>query len=128
MKTITGNNESNLLNLFNPHAEIMDKHDSSFAEKSLEFFERAIEEANKGMIYSAIDTARDALVMTKYSRQYVAPYVHGFLAQLLLETAHKGAAAFHAEMAIAKLNPENSDFREDKKYYTSLLSTIRHAA
>jgi hypothetical protein len=115
----------------NPHLQfpqstlIPKKHRSQFGMQAVLLFEKAIDEANRGLVYSAADTARDALVLSKYTSVYIQPYIHGLLAQLLLDLKRHGAAAFHAEMAIARLNSRQQDYSTDNAYYTELLRIIK---
>ena len=104
--------------------DVTEIYGHSFAETAAVFFERAIEESNKGLTHSAIETASFALKLADYSNDYVAVYINSFLAQHYLEVREFHMAISHCLNAIELLDEQHEDYREDHSYLQALQNTI----
>ena len=99
-----------------------------FSRQAAIYFERAINESNKGLAHSAIDTARFALQLANIAQDYLAVYINGFLAHRLLASNQCKAAYEHVKEALDGLAKDDEHFEEDLSYYLTLQSRILNAA
>lgn len=87
-------------------------------------FELAIETVNKGYKLKAIEIAREALIFAKQSNDYLALYIHGFLAVLHIDLQKTSTARIHIYNAMNRLNPKHYSAESDKQYLHALLNKI----
>ena len=108
--------------------QVADTEGDHFARQAALFFERAINEQNKGLNHSSVETARFALQLANVAQDYIAVYINGFLAHKMLAAGQQGAAYQHVRAALDGLDNNDDDFKDDLSYYLSLQSQILHAA
>ncbi|PSR04417.1 MAG: hypothetical protein BRD50_03705 [Bacteroidetes bacterium SW_11_45_7] len=108
--------------------QVKETEGEHFSRQSAIFFERAINECNKGLNHSSIETARFALQLANVAGDYLAVYVNGFLAHRLLANHQYRAAYQHVKAALDGLDKRNRHFQEDLSYYLTLQSQILEAA
>ena len=87
-------------------------------------FELAIETANKSYKLKAMEIAREALIFAKQSNDYLAVYIHGFLAVLNIDLQKTSTARIHIYNAMNRLNPKHYSAVSDKQYLEALLNKI----
>ena len=87
-------------------------------------FELAIETANKGYKLKAMEIAREALIFAKQRKDYLAVYIHGFLAVLNIDLNKTSTARIHIYNAMNRLDNNHFSAASDKKYLGALLNKI----
>ena len=87
-------------------------------------FELAIETANKGYKLKAMEIAREALIFAKQRKDYLAVYIHGFLAVLNMDLNKTSTARIHIYNAMNRLDNMHFSIESDKKYLGALLNKI----
>ncbi len=87
-------------------------------------FEFAIETANKGYKLKAMEIARESLIFAKQSNDYLAVYIHGFLAVLLIDLHKTSTARIHIYNAMNRLDNNHFSVTSDKKYLGALLNKV----
>ena len=87
-------------------------------------FELAIETANKSYKLKAMEIAREALIFAKQSNDYLAVYIHGFLAVLNIDLQKTSTARIHIYNAMNRLNDKHYSAVSDKQYLEALLNKI----
>lgn len=90
-------------------------------------FEMALEFANNGFKLKAMETAREALIFAKQSNNYVAVYIHSFLAVLNVDFRNFSSARIHCYNANNRLDKGHYSFEADKAYIDALLKKISTA-
>ena len=89
-----------------------------------QLFEMAIEKANKGDNESAEKIARDALIAANQNNEYIAVYIHGFLAVLCMEKKRFTSARIHIYNAQNKLDKRHYSYTTDVEYFEAILKKI----
>ena len=87
-------------------------------------FEMAIEFANTGYKLKAMETAREALIFAKQSNDYVAVYIHSFLAVVSIDFRQFSNARIHCYNANNLLKKGHFSYETDKRYINALLRQI----
>lgn len=87
-------------------------------------FQLAIESANQGLKLKAMDIAREALIFAKQKNDYIAVYIHSFLAVLSLELNKVSHAKIHVFNALNRLESKHYSFDTDKTYLHALHKKI----
>jgi len=87
-------------------------------------FELAIETANKGYKLKAMEIAREALIFAKQRKDYLAVYIHGFLAVLNIDFNKTSTARIHIYNAMNRLDKNHFSVVSDKKYLGALLNKV----
>jgi cobalamin biosynthesis protein CbiD len=93
-------------------------------EKAARIFNQAKTAYEKGHRYYAMQTARYALHVARKSGEYCKAYLYGFLAMLKWELGQYKLAAYYCRQAMQSLWSYHADYRNDKKYYESMLKAI----
>lgn len=104
--------------------QVKETEGEHFSRQAAIFFERAINECNKGLNHSSIETARFALQLANVVEDYLAVYINGFIAHKMLANGQYRAAYEHVKAALDGLNKNDRHFREDLSYYLNLQSEI----
>lgn len=89
-------------------------------------FEMAIEFANTGYKLKAMETAREALIFAKQANDYVAVYIHSFLAVIHMDFKNFSNARIHCYNANNRLDKTHFSFNTDKIYIDALLKKIAY--
>jgi len=87
-------------------------------------FELAIETANEGYKLKAMEIAREALIFAKQKNDYIAVYIHGFLAVLCIDFLKTSSARIHIYNAMNRLNTKHFSYVSDHAYLTALLNKL----
>lgn len=89
-----------------------------------QLFEYAIEQANQGYHFKALEIAREALISAKKENMYLAIYIHSFMAALSLDFMQYGNARIHIYNAMNRLNKNHFNYNTDKGYLEALLRKV----
>jgi hypothetical protein len=89
-------------------------------------FEMAIEKANGGKKQKAAQIAREALVAAKQNNDYIAVYIHGFLAVLCMEDKQFTSARIHIYNAQNRLDKRHYSYHTDLEYFEAILRKLNH--
>jgi hypothetical protein len=95
-----------------------------YHQKIERFFERAINEFNKGHIYNAMQTAKYALHIARRFDSGLKSRLCGFIAQIKLDLNQFELAEYYCLQAIQYLNKKGETYHEDKKYFSLLLRQV----
>jgi hypothetical protein len=90
-------------------------------------FELAIETANAGYKLKAMEMAREALIFAKQNNEYLAVYIHSFLAVISLDFMKYSNARIHIYNAMHGLDKNHFSYNTDKEYMETLLKAIEKA-
>ena len=92
------------------------------------YFERAIEQANVGLLHLAVDTAREALIFAKRRNHPLVPRIHRLLAFLLMDLGQAEQAKLHTWYAIRALRSTSVDYHIEREMLELLLERIKRMA
>lgn len=90
-------------------------------------FELAIETANAGYKLKGMELAREALIFAKQKNEYLAVYIHSFLAVISLDFMKYSNARIHIYNAMNILDKNHFSYKTDKEYMETLLKVIEKA-
>lgn len=89
-----------------------------------QLFEMAIDKANSGNKEKAISIAREALMAAKQNNDYIAVYIHGFLAVLCMDEKQFTSARIHIYNAQNRLDNRHYSYYTDLEYFEAILSKL----
>lgn len=90
-------------------------------------FELAIDTANAGYKLKAMEIARETLIFSKQKNEYLAVYIHCFMAALCLEFKQYNNARIHVYNALNRIESKHYSYLTDKEYAETLLKVIEKA-
>jgi len=105
--------------------QIVEKFGEQYFEQAEIFFERAMAQAKQGLLHSAISDGRFALDLSYYSNDKSGiQYLIGFLSQLHCDLGQIKQSKAYYELGLKLLDPESTDFEDDKEMYRKLKEHI----
>lgn len=104
--------------------QIVEEFGKANLKQTMLFFERAVAQANKDLLYSAIADAQTAYTFSQFQDEYRIVYIIGFLSQLHIDTDDFKKARRYCELGYKMLEPEDSDYAGDKAKFDELKELI----
>jgi len=104
--------------------QIIEEFGNANLEQTMLFFERAVAQANKDLLYSAIADAQTAYTFSQFNDEYRIVYLIGFLSQLHIDTEDFKTARKYCELGYKMLDPDDSDYVDDKAKFDELKDII----
>ncbi len=105
--------------------QIVNKFGEQYFEQAEIFFDRAMAQAKQGLLHSAIADGKFALELTQYSNDNRGiQYLIGFLSQLHCDLGQISKSKAYYELGLKLLDPEASDYEDDKEMYRGLKELI----
>jgi tetratricopeptide (TPR) repeat protein len=106
-------------------AQIVTKFGALYFEQAAIFFERAMAEANQGLLQSAIADGKFALELSNYSNDKAGiEYLIGFLSKIHCDLGKINKAIAYYELGLRLLDPKASEYEESKEMYRKLKEQI----
>ncbi|MBP8878325.1 MAG: hypothetical protein KBG86_09785, partial [Flavobacteriales bacterium] len=93
-------------------------------EQTMLFFERAVAQANKDLMHSAIADAQTAYTFAQFNDEYRIVYLIGFLSQLHIDTEDFKKARAYCELGYKMLDTDDTDYADDKAKFDELKEII----
>jgi hypothetical protein len=93
-------------------------------EQTMLFFERAVSQANKNLLFSAIADAQTAYAFSQFNDEYRIVYLIGFLSQLHIDTEDFKKARMYCELGYKMLDHDDTDYADDKAKFDELKEII----
>ena len=104
--------------------QIIKEYGEQNLDQTILFFERAVAQANKDLLYSAIADAKTAYTFGQFNNEYRIVYLVGFLSQLHIDTEDFGKARAYCELGYKMLDPNDPDYADDKAKFDELKEII----
>jgi hypothetical protein len=111
---------------FSFKAQTISKLGNVFKAQADLFFERAIHDAENGLLYSAVSDARFALELSQYAKDigYEMIYMFGFLTQISLDVNNIIQAKYYYNLGEKMLDKNDINYESDKKAFAQLKEMI----
>lgn len=105
--------------------QIVEKFGEQYFEQAEIFFERAMAQAEQGLIHSAIADGKFALELSEYSNDKSGvEFLLGFIAQLHCDLGKINKALAYYELGLKMLDPEGENYEDDKEMFRRLKEHI----
>jgi len=105
--------------------QIVDKFGEHYFNQTELFFERAIAQAEQGLIFSAIADGKFALELSNYSNDKSGiQYLVGFISQLHCDLGQITKSKSYYELGIKLLDEKATDYEDDKEMFRRLKELI----
>ena len=104
--------------------QIVEEYGEQNLEQTILFFERAVAQANKKLLHSAIADAQTAYTFSQFNYEYRIVYLIGFLSQLHIDTEDFRKARAYCELGYKMLDPDDTDYADDKAKFDELKEII----
>jgi tetratricopeptide (TPR) repeat protein len=105
--------------------QIIDKFGKQYFDQAEIFFERAVAQAEQGLLQSAIADGKFALELSSYSKDKSGiQYLIGFLAQLNCDLGQINLALTYYELGLKLLDNEAAEYADDLEMYKKLKEHI----
>ena len=104
--------------------QIINEFGKANLEQTILFFERAVSQARKELLYSAIADAQTAYTFAQFNDEYRIVYLIGFLSQLHIDTNNFIQAKSYCELGFKMLDPTDIDYEDDKAKFDELKELI----
>ncbi len=105
--------------------QIVNKFGEQYFNQAEIFFERAMAQAEQGLLYSAIADGKFALDLSNYSNDKSGiQYLIGFLSQLHCDLGQISKSKTYYELGIRLLDPNDKEYEDDKQLFQNLKEHI----
>ena len=105
--------------------EIINKFGSHYYDQTEIFFERAMAQAQKGLLHSAIAHGKFALELTQFSNDNTGIiYLLGFLSQLHCDLGQIKKSLAYYDLGIKLLDPVDKNYENDGQLFKNLKELI----
>lgn len=105
--------------------EIFEKFGEQYFEQAELFFERAVAQAEKGLLLSAISDGKFAIELSNYSKDKTGlTDIIGFISQLHCDLGQISKSIAYYELGLKLLDPESEYYESDKESYRKLKEHI----
>ena len=105
--------------------QIVAKFGEQYFDQAEIFFERAMAQAEQGLIQSAIADGKFALDLSNYSNDKTGiQYLIGFISQLHCDLGQISKSKAYYELGLKLLDSEAIDYEDDKEMYKRLKEHI----
>jgi len=104
--------------------QIVEEFGKPNLEQTILFFERAVAQAKKDLLYSAIADAQTAYTFSQFNDEYRIIYLIGFLSQLHIDTEDFKKARAYCELGYKMLDTDDTDYADDKAKFDELKEII----
>lgn len=105
--------------------QIIEKFGEQYFEQTEIFFERAMAQAEKELLYSAIADGKFALDLINYSDDKTGiHYLIGFISQLYCDMEQISKSKAYYELGLKRLDSDDEDYEDDKEMYRRLKEHI----
>lgn len=105
--------------------QIVEKFGEQYFEQAELFFERAVAQAEKGLLLSAISDGKFAIELSNYSKDKTGlTDIIGFISQLHCDLGQISKSKAYYELGLKLLDPESEYYETDKESYRKLKKHI----
>ncbi|RZK26431.1 MAG: hypothetical protein EOO43_02870 [Flavobacterium sp.] len=105
--------------------QIISEFGNQYYEQTEIFFNRAVSQANDGLLYSALADGKFALELNHYSPDKTGVvYLIGFLSQLHCDIGEIRIARSYYELGMKLLDPLEESYEDDMQLYIRLKELI----
>jgi|ERR1035437_1516623 hypothetical protein len=105
--------------------QIINKFGQQYFDQAEIFFERAMKQAEQGLIHSAIADGKFALDLTHYSNDQTGiQYLIGFLSQLHCDIGQISISKAYYELGLKLLDTNDRGYEDDKQLFANLKELI----